>query len=148
MKHILVIATSLLAVSTLASADAGNYKYPQAEALPQDDTSNFQRDPTLLTGYDLNLSAERFAKAWLSKTNERERIKANMYLLGVVDASEGTAWCKGRPFLPNTIHEFLYSRFANLSKQQGEERASKIIIERITPVQKRRVTNETIIRTT
>ena len=114
MKHILLIATSLLAVSTLASAEAGNYKYPQAEALPQDDTSNFQRDPTLLTGYDLNLSAERFAKAWLSKTNERERIKANMYLLGVVDASEGSAWCKGRPFLPNTIHEFLYSRFSNL----------------------------------
>jgi hypothetical protein len=129
VKHILLIATSLLAVSTLASADAGNYKYPQAEALPQDDTSNFQRDPTLLTGYDLNLNAERFAKAWLSKTNERERIKANMYLLGVVDASEGTTWCKGRPFLPNTIHEFLYSRFANLSKQQGEERASKIIID-------------------
>jgi hypothetical protein len=75
------------------------------------------------------LNAERFAKAWLSKTNERERIKANMYLLGVVDASEGTTWCKGRPFLPNTIHEFLYSRFANLSKQQGEERASKIIID-------------------
>lgn len=98
MKHRLLIATSLLAVSTLASADAGNYTYPQAEALPQDDTSNFQRDPTLLTGYDLNLSADRFAKAWLSKTNERERIKANMYLLGVVDASEGTAWCKGRPF--------------------------------------------------
>ena len=108
MKHRLLIATSLLAVSTLASADAGNYKYPQAEALPQDDTSNFQRDPTLLTGYDLNLSADRFAKAWLSKTNE---------------------WCKGRPFLPNTLHEFLYSRFANLSKQQGEERASKIIID-------------------
>ena len=76
MKYILLIATSLLAVSTLASADVGNYKYPQAEALPQDDTSNFQRDPTLLTGYDLNLSADRFAKAWLSKTNERERIKA------------------------------------------------------------------------
>jgi hypothetical protein len=61
-------------------------------------TSNFQRDPTLLTGYDLNLSADRFAKAWLSKTNERERIKANMYLLGVVDASEGTAWCKAGLF--------------------------------------------------
>ena len=129
MIKTLLIVTSLLAASTLASAETGKYKYPQAEALPQDDTSNFQRDPSLLTGYDLNLSADRFAKAWLSKTNERERIKANMYLLGVVDASEGTAWCTGKPLLPNTLHEFLYSRFANLSKQQGAERASKIIID-------------------
>lgn len=36
---------------------------------------------------------------------------------------------QGQAFLPNTLHEFLYSRFANLSKQQGEERASKIIID-------------------
>ncbi|WP_320726245.1 Rap1a/Tai family immunity protein [Enterobacter sp. 118C5] len=125
----LLIATSLLAVSALASAQPEKYTYPRAEALPQDDTSNMMRDPALLTGYDLNLTAERFANAWLSKTNERERIKANMYLLGVVDASEGTVWCKGKPFLPNTLHEFLYPRFANLTAEQKEERASKIITD-------------------
>lgn len=125
----LLIATSLLAVSVLASAQTEKYTYPQAEALPQDDTSNMLLDPALLTGYDLNLTAERFANAWLSKTNERERIKANMYLLGVVDASEGTVWCKGKPFLPNTLHEFLYPRFAKLTAEQKEERASKIITD-------------------
>lgn len=129
MKSNILIAASLLAASTLAMADSETYSYPRADALPQDDTSNFLRDPALLTGFDLNLSAERFAKAWLSKTNERERIKADMYLLGVVDASEGITWCKGKPFLPNTLHEYLYARFASLSKQEGEQRASKVITD-------------------
>jgi hypothetical protein len=35
------------------------------------------------------MSSERFAQAWFSKTNERERIKAEMYFLGVMDATEG-----------------------------------------------------------
>lgn len=95
MNKINLFAIALLFIASLAEAQTGNYSYPDATALPQDDTSNLLRDPGLLTGYDFNLSAARFASAWLSKTNERERIKADMYLLGVVDASEGKAWCKG-----------------------------------------------------
>ncbi|EQC2550777.1 Rap1a/Tai family immunity protein [Enterobacter sichuanensis] len=129
MNKITLLTIAMLFIAPLAEAQTENYSYPDATALPQDDTSNLLRDPGLLTGYDLNLSAARFASAWLSKTNERERIKADMYLLGVVDASEGKAWCKGHPILPNTIHEFLYSRFAHLSEQEGKRRASEIITD-------------------
>ena len=124
-----LVAMSLLFISLQAFGEVQNYSYPRAEALPQDDTSNFLRDPDLLTGFDLNLPAERFARAWLSKTNERERIKADMYLLGVIDASEGSVWCKGKPVLPGSLHEFFYSRFAHLSKHEGKQQASKIITE-------------------
>ena len=129
MNKINLFAIALLFIASLAEAQTGNYSYPDATALPQDDTSNLLRDPGLLTGYDLNLRAARFTSAWLSQTNERERIKADMYLLGVVDASEGKAWCKGHPILPNTIYEFLYSRFAHLSEQEGKRRASEIITD-------------------
>lgn len=129
MNKINLMAIAMLFITSLANAHTENHSYPDATALPQDDTSNLLRDPGLLTGYDMNLSAARFASAWLSKTNERERIKADMYMLGVVDASEGEAWCKGRPILPNTVHEFLYSRFAYLSEQEGKRRASEIITD-------------------
>ncbi|WP_047959827.1 Rap1a/Tai family immunity protein [Enterobacter sp. BIDMC92] len=129
MNKITLLTIAMLFIAPLAEAQTENYSYPDATALPQDDTSNLLRDPGLLTGYDLNLSAARFARAWLSKTNERERIKADMYMLGVVDASEGKAWCKGHPILPNTIYEFLYSRFAHLSEQEGKRRASEIITD-------------------
>ena len=129
MNKINLFAIVLLFIASLAEAQTGNYSYPDATALPQDDTSNLLRDLGSLTGYDFNLSAARFASAWLSKTNERERIKADMYLLGVVDASEGKAWCKGHPVLPNTVHEFLYSRFAHLSEQESKQRASEIITD-------------------
>ena len=36
---------------------------------------------------------------------------------------------QGQAFFAKYATWFLYSRFANLSKQQGEERASKIIID-------------------
>ena len=129
MNKITLLAIAMLFIAPLTDAQTENYSYPDATALPQDDTSNLLRDPSLLTGYDFNLSAARFASAWLSKTNERERIKADMFLLGVVDASEGKSWCKGHPVLPNTVHEFLYSRFAHLSEQESKRRASEIITD-------------------
>jgi hypothetical protein len=46
------------------------------------------------------MSSERFAQAWFSKTNERERIKAEMYFLGVMDATEGKTWCSYQRLLP------------------------------------------------
>lgn len=106
MNKITLLTIAMLFIAPLAEAQTENYSYPDATALPQDDTSNLLRDPGLLTGYDLNLSAARFASAWLSKTNERERIKADMYLLGVVDASEGRHGVKVIPFCPIRFMSF------------------------------------------
>ncbi|WLI75985.1 Rap1a/Tai family immunity protein [Kosakonia sp. H02] len=129
MKMRIVIAGSLLVLSALASAETTTYQYPQANPLPEDSTTNLLRDPALLNGFDVNMSAQRFADAWFSKTNERERIKADMYLLGVLDTTEGTIWCGYNRLLPSSIHENLYSYFENLGTEKGKQRASKTITD-------------------
>lgn len=130
MKKInLMIASGLLMFSMLSAAETRTYQYPQANALPEDSTTNLLRDPALLNGYNVNMSAKRFADAWFSKTNERERIKADMYLLGVADATEGSVWCGYNRLLPSSMHENLYAYFENLSAVKENQRASKIIID-------------------
>lgn len=127
MKKISTLVCAMLTMCAAHSVNAEMFEYPSATSLPYDDIRIFQRDPSLLTGFDLNLSAERFANAWFSKTNERERIKADMYLLGVLDNSEGTTWCKSRPILPHSIYEILYPAFEHLTAEQKKQRASTII---------------------
>lgn len=128
MTKISTLAGALLTLCVVQSVSAETFEYPSATSLPYDDTRVFQRDPSLLTGYDFNLSAERFGHAWFSKTNERERIKADMYLLGVLDSSEGTGWCKSRPILPLSIYEMLYPTFEHLTAEQKKQRASTVIV--------------------
>lgn len=133
MKKIF-LALSLMCGFAAERVNAEIYEYPRAAPLPQDDTANLLRDTDLLTGFDINMSSERFAKAWLSKTNERERIKAEMYFLGVMDATEGKAWCSYQRLLPSSAHEQLYSRFANLTSQERKTRASTLIVESLSDV--------------
>ncbi|WP_235234554.1 Rap1a/Tai family immunity protein [Mangrovibacter sp. MFB070] len=95
----------------------------------RDNSANFLADQTLLSRNDINLSGDKFYQAWLSKDDERERMKANMYLLGVIDASEGTRWCSYSAALPDTLRENIYSFFQHLPKERLKERASKLIIE-------------------
>lgn len=129
MKIRLAVAGSLLVVSMLASAETKTYEYPRAEALPEDSTSVFPRDRTLLTGHDINLSAGRLLDAWNNKGNERERIKADMYFLGVLDASEGKEWCEYHDILPGSAHEYIYTRLTDMNAEQRKQRASTFIIE-------------------
>lgn len=134
MKKISTLVCAMLTMCAAHSVNAEMFEYPSATSLPYDDIRIFQRDPSLLTGYDSNLSAERFANAWLSKTNERERIKADMYFLGVMDATEGKAWCSYKRLLPLSAHEHLYSRFANLKPEERNIRASTLIVESLADV--------------
>lgn len=129
MKTNIAIAGSLLIFSALSGAETRTYQYPQADPLPEDSTTNLLRDPDLLNGFDVNMSAKRFADAWFSKTNERERIKADMYLLGVLDTTEGSVWCGYNRLLPSSIHENLYSYFENLTAEKAKQRASKTIVD-------------------
>lgn len=128
MKKLSTLVTFFLSICTVYTAQAETFEYPSANALPYDDTRVFPRDPALLTGHDFNLSAERFANAWLSKTNERERIKATLYLLGVLDSTEGSAWCDSRQVLPNSRYEMLYPYFEHLNAEQKKQRASTLIV--------------------
>ncbi|ANR77083.1 hypothetical protein BBB57_01710 [Kosakonia sacchari] len=126
-----IMLAGLLFCSALSWAEQ-DYT-PRAQALPQDDTANFLRDPALLTSQDVNMSGERFFNAWTSKSNERERIKADLYLLGVLDTTEGTVWCSYRRFKSITLHEIVYSYFRSLPPERLKQaRASSLIIDAMT----------------
>ncbi|MGG7446619.1 Rap1a/Tai family immunity protein [Kosakonia oryzendophytica] len=133
MKIHTVIASSLLILSAMACAQTQRYEYPRSESLPEDDTSIFPRDPALLTHQDLHMSGERFFNAWTSRTNERERIKADLYLLGVLDTTEGKVWCGYNRLKTISIHEVVYSYFtAQPAARLQQERATTLILEAMT----------------
>ncbi len=75
-----------------------------------------------------------FFNAWTSRTNERERIKADLYLLGVLDTTEGKVWCGYNRLKTISIHEVVYSYFtAQPVARLQQERATTLILEAMTP---------------
>ncbi|EKY1944887.1 hypothetical protein RA231_003341 [Cronobacter turicensis] len=128
MKIHLALASALLALSAVSVASTTVYEYPRAEDLPEDSTSVFPRDPALLTAQDSRLTAERFFNAWSNRQNERERIKADMYFVGVMDATEGLLWCSERPSKPGTLGEITYEYFAKLPPERLKNAQAKTLI--------------------
>ncbi|MDP9766901.1 Rap1a/Tai family immunity protein [Kosakonia cowanii] len=127
MKIRALLVTILITVPVMVLAETKTYEYPRAESLPEDDTSVFPRDPALLTGHDVKLTAERFFNAWNNKKNERERIKADMYFLGVLDATEGKTWCNYKKILPSSAHEYIYSSLSKMKSEEREQPAAEYI---------------------
>lgn len=95
----------------------------------QNDSSNLLRDPNTLSRNDVRMSGEKFLAAWLAKDNEQEQLKANMYLLGVMDATEGKSWCGYTVALPGSLRESIYSYFRKLPKNRKKEAAAWLITE-------------------
>ena len=59
---------------------------------------------------NLDLSVGQFKAAYYGNDLTQRRF-AEMYLIGVLDLSEGTEWCAYNTLLPHTISELLYSGF-------------------------------------
>ncbi|AIQ99425.1 hypothetical protein LG71_05670 [Pluralibacter gergoviae] len=78
------------------------------------------------------MSGEKFLHAWLSKDNEQARLKANMYLMGVMDATEGSTWCSYRRAKPGSLREAVYAFFEKLPQQRRAEPAAALIKEALT----------------
>jgi hypothetical protein len=76
---------------------------------------------------NINLTAREFFLAYMSKSVE-ERRYAELYLLGVLDSTEGTAWCSYRTFI-TAIDEDLYLGFKELENQKQDKRAAQVIAE-------------------
>jgi len=121
LKSVLAALLVLLSLSGKA--------WSVSESQPADDTANVLRDTALLSRNDVNLSGEQFLNAWLSKTDERERIKANMYLQGVMDATEGKIWCSYKMALPGSLREGVFNYMVKLTPERKKERASVLITE-------------------
>ena len=98
-----------------------------AGARAVDEGTNLLRDPHSLSRNDIQISGEKFLHAWLSKDDEQERLKANMYLMGVMDATEGREWCSYKVALPGSLRESIYSYFSKLSEEQKKEPAATLI---------------------
>ncbi|ELY3597746.1 Rap1a/Tai family immunity protein [Cronobacter turicensis] len=128
MKIHLALASVLLALSAVSVASTTVYEYPRAEDLPEDSTSVFSRDPALLTAQDSRLTAARFFNAWSNRQNERERIKADMYFVGVMDATEGILWCSERPLKPGSLRSSVYDYFSKSSPERLKNAQAKTLI--------------------
>jgi hypothetical protein len=80
---------------------------------------------SLLAGNN-NFSAEDFFSAWMSK-NITEKRYAEMYLLGVFDATEGIAWCNYHLVKTISLEEVVYEGLKKMDSTQLQKRASLVI---------------------
>ena len=71
------------------------------------------------------LTPEEFRefKSYMS-ADPNERKDAELYLLGVMDATEGKDWCDYRTFKTVTLRERIFEEFKKLDSRRLDERAS------------------------
>ena len=74
----------------------------------------------------VNLSAKVFLGEFVSQ-NEESRKAARLYLLGVLEATEGKTWCDYKKFSTATLNEFIFEYLKKRSPLELEQRASTII---------------------
>ncbi len=74
----------------------------------------------------LNFKGSTFLVAYLSQDLTQRRL-AEMYLIGVLDAGEGTKWCGYNLALPGAIQEQVYLGLKKLPQNTLNQRASEII---------------------
>ena len=77
---------------------------------------------------NINLTAEDFFAAYMSQAVE-ERRYAELYLLGVLDATEGIGWCDYRTFKTTTLGEEIFAGFKALEPARLKARAAHVIAD-------------------
>lgn len=75
---------------------------------------------------NINYSAKNYFNALMGKSL-KDRRYAEMYLLGVLDSTEGSIWCDYKTYKTITIDEVLFVEFKKLTSDDLKERASKVI---------------------
>ena len=96
--------------------------------------SNASDNPICLPGNEkqrmssqsLSLTTELFFKAYMSKNIGQRRL-AEMYVIGVIDASEGVSWCGFEIASPSAIQEQVYLGLKNTLAKSPNERPSTAI---------------------
>ena len=95
----------------------------QAIHIPSD---NSQR----LISQNLSMTTENFMTLYMSDNVNHRRL-AEMYLVGVIDSSEGKTWCGFNIASPNAIQEQAYLGLKETLKSKPSTRASKSIISKL-----------------
>lgn len=114
-KYISFLALFLL--SSCAIADN------QAIHIPSDDSQR-------LISQNLSMTTEDFMVLYMSDNVNHRRL-AEMYLIGVIDSSEGITWCSFNIASPNAIQEQAYLGLQETLKTKPSTRASKSIISKL-----------------
>ncbi|MEJ2754540.1 MAG: Rap1a/Tai family immunity protein [Gammaproteobacteria bacterium] len=83
-------------------------------------------DPLSINSDSVNLSTKDFYDSLISE-NIHKREKSRMYLLGVLDATEGKIWCGYKTVKTVSIREILFEEIEKISKKELQERAAHTI---------------------
>lgn len=114
MKHKIFPTGSLLTLlctSLLCSCAVANQ--PQSTAITED---------------KVNLSGTEFLPEFIHQSPER-RSAARLYLLGVLDSTEGKTWCSYNQLKTVTLNEFVFEYLKKLPAERLQARASTLIEE-------------------
>lgn len=112
-----MIVLSIYLLSSCSIADDSPFVFPGNEK---------QR----MISQNLSLTTEKFFRAYMSQNVEQRRL-AEMYLIGVIDASEGESWCDYTIASPDAIQEQVFIGLKNVLKNSPKERASVAIRSRL-----------------
>ncbi len=113
MKYLCII--NLLFFSICANAGEGS-------GVPH----NLLKYENNITTNSVNLKAGSFFKSYISN-DDKERERAELYLLGVMDSTEGRTWCDYKTFKTITLRERIFEGFKIIEQHKLDERASAII---------------------
>lgn len=75
---------------------------------------------------NLSMTTESFFKAYMSTDIEQRRL-AEMYVVGVIDGSEGESWCGYKTASPDAIQEQVYVALKRTLEKSPKERAATAI---------------------
>ena len=81
-----------------------------------------------ITEDSVNLSADLFLKEFVSQTPHNRSI-ARLYMLGVMDTTEGKSWCDYKTLSTAAVNEFVFEYMKKLKPDQLNRRAALVIEE-------------------
>ena len=100
---------------------------PMAHAVGNNSGLIKSNNPTQSLMFEnINYPAQSYFNALMGNSLEDRRY-AEMYLLGVLDSTEGSIWCDYKTYKTITIDEMLFVEFKKLTRDDLNERASKVI---------------------
>ncbi|WP_141229473.1 Rap1a/Tai family immunity protein [Cellvibrio mixtus] len=113
--------TSMLVAITLSSCSVANENFihvPEGESQRMTAENRSMTTETLLTAY--------------MNTNVEQRRLAEMYVIGVLDSTEGESWCGFKIASPDAIQEQVYIALKKGIKKSPKKRASIVITSHLT----------------
>lgn len=80
---------------------------------------------------NLTVTVKSLSKAYMSSDLEQRRL-AEMYVIGVLDSTEGQSWCGFNVASPDAIQEQVFAALRKAAKASPEKRASTAIESHLT----------------